>query len=109
MAVFCSSLTSWFPGTLLTYFVSDFEMVSVAPIVTGITLVFTFQLLLLLLLVLLLLLLYIRIQQTAIYEPSKSLSLSVFQRQINPLKTKLRLLYLKTQSVPHCKHFSSRL
>ena len=27
----------------------------------------------------------------------------------NPLKTKWRLLYLKTQSVPRCKHFSSRL
>ena len=28
---------------------------------------------------------------------------------INPLKTNRRLLYLKTQSVPRCKHFSSRL
>jgi hypothetical protein len=28
---------------------------------------------------------------------------------INPLKTKRRLLYLKAQSVPRCKHFSSRL
>jgi len=27
----------------------------------------------------------------------------------NPLKTKRRLLYLKTQFVPRCKHFSSRL
>jgi hypothetical protein len=27
----------------------------------------------------------------------------------NPLKTRRRLLYLKTQSVPRCKHFSSRL
>jgi len=27
----------------------------------------------------------------------------------NPLKTKRRLLYLKTQSVPRIKHFSSRL
>ena len=26
---------------------------------------------------------------------------------INPLKTKRRLLYLKTQSVPRCKHFMS--
>jgi len=26
-----------------------------------------------------------------------------------PLQTKLRLLYLKTQFVPRCKHFSSRL
>ena len=43
MAVFCSSITSWFHGTLLTYFLNDFEMVPVAPIITGITLVFTFH------------------------------------------------------------------
>ena len=36
MAVFCSSLTSWFPGMLLTYFLNDFEIVPVAPIITGI-------------------------------------------------------------------------
>jgi hypothetical protein len=41
MAVFCSSLTSWFPGLLFTYFLNDFEMVPVAPITTGITLAFT--------------------------------------------------------------------
>ena len=29
--------------------------------------------------------------------------------EINLLKTKRRLLYLKAQSVPRCKHFSSRL
>jgi hypothetical protein len=38
--VFCSSLTSWFPGMVLTYFLNDFEMAPVAPIITGITLVF---------------------------------------------------------------------
>ena len=43
MAVFCSSLTSWIPGTLLRYFLNDFEMVPVAPVITGIKLVFTFQ------------------------------------------------------------------
>ena len=43
MAVFCSSLTSWFPGMLLTYFVNVFEIVPVAPIITGITFVFTFH------------------------------------------------------------------
>ena len=43
MAVFCSSLTSWFPGMSLTYFLSDLEMVPVVPIITGITLVFTFH------------------------------------------------------------------
>src|SRR5215510_11549156 len=43
MAVFCSSLTSWFPGMVLTYFLNDFEIVPVAPIITGITLVFTFH------------------------------------------------------------------
>ena len=40
MAVFCSSLTSWIPGTLLKYFLNGFEMVSVASIITGITFVF---------------------------------------------------------------------
>jgi len=28
---------------------------------------------------------------------------------ISPLKSERRLLYLKTQSVPRCKHFSSLL
>ena len=42
MAVFCSSLTSCFPGMLLTYFLNDIEIVPVAPI-TGITFVFTFH------------------------------------------------------------------
>ena len=37
MAVFCSSLTSCFPGMSLTYFLNDLEMVPVAPIITGIT------------------------------------------------------------------------
>jgi len=36
MAVFCSSLPSCFPGMLLTYFLNDFEIVPVAPIITGI-------------------------------------------------------------------------
>jgi hypothetical protein len=35
MVVFCSSLTSWSPGMLLTYFLNDLEMVPVAPIITG--------------------------------------------------------------------------
>jgi len=43
MAVFCISLTSWFPGMLLTYFLNDLEMVLVTPIITGITLPFTFH------------------------------------------------------------------
>jgi len=43
MAVFCSTLTSWFPGMVLTYFLNDLEMVPVAPIITGITLAFTFH------------------------------------------------------------------
>ena len=41
MAVFCSFRTSWLPGMLPTYFLNDFEMVRVAPIITGITVVFT--------------------------------------------------------------------
>ena len=43
MAVFWSSLTSCFPGLLLTYFLNDFETVPVAPIIIGITFVFTFH------------------------------------------------------------------
>ena len=34
---------------------------------------------------------------------------AVWKKHINPSRTKRRLLYLKTQSVPRCKHFSSRL
>ena len=41
MAVFCSSFTSCFPGMLLTYFLNDFEIDPVSPIITGITFVFT--------------------------------------------------------------------
>ena len=44
VAVFCSSsLISWFPGLLVRYWLSDFEMVPVAPIITGITFVLTFH------------------------------------------------------------------
>ena len=43
MTVFCSSLTSCFPGMLLTYFLNNFETVPFTPIITGITFVFTFQ------------------------------------------------------------------
>ena len=43
MAVFCSSLISWIPVMLLRYFLNDFEVVPVAPIITGITFVFTFH------------------------------------------------------------------
>ena len=43
MIVFYSSLTSCFPGMLLTYFLNDFDTVPLAPIITGITFVFTFH------------------------------------------------------------------
>jgi hypothetical protein len=43
MVVFCSSYTSCFPGMLLTYLLNDFEVVPVAPIITGFTFVFTFH------------------------------------------------------------------
>ena len=33
----------------------------------------------------------------------------LMHQQFNPLKTKRRLLYLKTQFVPRSKHFSYRL
>jgi hypothetical protein len=38
MAVFCSSLTSWFPGMVLTYFLNDFEII----IIIIISLIFIF-------------------------------------------------------------------
>jgi hypothetical protein len=37
MAVFCNSLISCFPGTLLRYFLNYFEMVPVAPIITDVS------------------------------------------------------------------------
>ena len=40
---FCSSLTSCFPGMLLTYFLNVFEIVPVTPVITGTTFVFTFH------------------------------------------------------------------
>ena len=43
MAVSRSSLTSCFPGMLLTYFLNDFEIVPLAPVMTVITFVFTFH------------------------------------------------------------------
>ena len=43
MAVFCSSLTSCFPGMLLTCVLNDFEIVPLASIITGITFIFTFH------------------------------------------------------------------
>ena len=43
MAVFCTSLISCFPVMLLMYFLNDFEMVPVVPIITGITFVVTFH------------------------------------------------------------------
>ena len=39
MAVFCSFWTSCFPGMLLTYFLNDFEIVPVTPIITGIIII----------------------------------------------------------------------
>ena len=43
MAVFCSSMISFIPGMLLRYCLSSFEMVLVAPIITGITFDYTFR------------------------------------------------------------------
>ena len=39
MAVFYSSLTSCFPGMLLTYFLNDFEIVPVTPIISVIIII----------------------------------------------------------------------
>ena len=55
MAVFCSSLTSWFPGMLLTYFLNVFEIVPVAPIITGITFVSTFHIIIIIIIIIILL------------------------------------------------------
>ena len=65
---------------------------------------------------------YIKISNTStfqnVYFRAESLCMKIIQvlldsfnisPYINPLKTKRRLFYLKTQSVPRCKHFSSRL
>ena len=43
MAVFCSSLISYFPAMLLKYCLNDYEMVPVASVITGITFSFTFH------------------------------------------------------------------
>jgi len=43
MAIFCISLILCFPGMLLGYCLSDFEMVPIAPIIGGITLACTFH------------------------------------------------------------------
>ena len=43
MSVLCSFLTSCFPDMLLTYFRNVFEIVPIAPIITGITFVFAFH------------------------------------------------------------------
>ena len=40
--VFCSPLTSCFPGMLLTHFLNGLEIVPAAPVITGITFVFKF-------------------------------------------------------------------
>ena len=37
MAVFCSSLILCFPGTLLRYFMNDFKLVPVAPVIADFT------------------------------------------------------------------------
>jgi hypothetical protein len=43
MAVFSSSLILCFPGMLLRHFLNYFEMVPVAPVITGITSVCMFH------------------------------------------------------------------
>jgi len=42
MSVFCNSLTSCSPVMLLRYFLNDFVMFPVVPIITGVTVVFIF-------------------------------------------------------------------
>jgi hypothetical protein len=44
-----------------------------------------------------------------LFSENETLVSSVFVLWINPLNTKRRLLYFKTQFVPRSKHFSSLL
>jgi len=41
--LFCSSLISCFPGMLLRYYLSDFELGPLSSFITGITFAFTFH------------------------------------------------------------------
>jgi hypothetical protein len=50
---------------------------------------------------------YIRYRST--YYLASYIECQVGSTEVNLLKTKRRPLYLKTESVPRCKHFSSRL
>ena len=50
-STFCSSLTSWFPSMLLMYFLNVFEIVPVAPIITGITFVFTLHIIIIIIII----------------------------------------------------------
>ena len=43
MAVFCNSMMMCFPAIFHSYFLNDFEIVPFAPVITGITFVFTFH------------------------------------------------------------------
>ena len=43
------------------------------------------------------------------YEHAAGMTDNKYTSNFNTLNTKRRLLYLKTQFVPHSKHFSSRL
>ena len=42
VAAFCSSLFSYFTGMLLRYCLSDYEILPVGPVITGVKIVFTF-------------------------------------------------------------------
>ena len=48
------------------------------------------------------------ISKLKLYETDTQ-NIIVYKELMNPLKTKRRPLYLKTQPVPRCEHFSSRL
>ena len=42
VAFFCSSVVLYFLGMLLRYFLNDFELVPLAPVITAVTFVFTY-------------------------------------------------------------------
>ena len=90
MAILYGSLISYLPGMLLRYFLNDFVMVPVAPVITFMTLVFTFRMRCTLLLLLLLLLLFddTVIAEVGVYYPDSRLCMTgKMKENINCTKT----------------------
>jgi hypothetical protein len=88
MAILYGSLISYLPGMLLRYFLNDFVMVPVAPVITLMTLVFTFRMRCTLLLLLLLLLLDDTVIEVSVAYPDSRLCMTgKMKENINCTKT----------------------